>query len=167
MVFLMTIGALGTSLACLLFALITPAQSFWMRGFPGAILSVLGADFVFAGGTIYISHVVKQDEQSLAGGLFQTMTQIGSSVGVTVTTVIFNRITESYATESNPSPDPVLASYHAAQWCTFGFGVLAAALSIVFFRGVGVVGKHTKKRPAQRRSVRRQNPNDSQTTICA
>jgi hypothetical protein len=72
------IGTLGSSLACLLFAVIIPSAPYWAFGFPGAIVSVLGADFVFAAGTLYVAQVVEPQEQSLAGGLFQTMTQVSN-----------------------------------------------------------------------------------------
>lgn len=37
---------------------------------------VFGADFVYAAGTIFVAKIVLPHEQSLAGGLFQTMTQV-------------------------------------------------------------------------------------------
>ncbi|KAG5720143.1 hypothetical protein E4T56_gene555, partial [Termitomyces sp. T112] len=91
-VVLLTVGTLGTSLACLLFAIINPNATYWAYGFPSAVITVFGADFVFASGTLFIAKVAEPHEQSLAGALFQTMTQLGTSLGVTVTTVIFNRV---------------------------------------------------------------------------
>ncbi|KAF8066838.1 putative efflux transporter [Lyophyllum atratum] len=143
--YLITIGTIGTSIAGLLFALINPNATYWAFGFPGAIVAVIGADFVFSAGTLFIAKVAEPHEQSLAGGLFQTMTQLGTSLGVTVTTVIFNRVTsQKAASDITPSPIPTLDSYRAAQWGSFAFGVLATLLAIVFFRGVGIVG-HRKK----------------------
>ena len=39
-------------------------------------MSVFGADFVFASGTLFVAKVSLPHEQSLAGALFQTMTQV-------------------------------------------------------------------------------------------
>lgn len=69
-------GTALTSIASLLFALIDPNAVYWAFGFPAAVLSVIGADFVFAAGTIFIAKVSLPHEQSLAGALFQTMTQV-------------------------------------------------------------------------------------------
>ena len=69
-------GTLGSSLACLLFALNTPSAPYWAFGFPSAIMFGLGPDFVYAAGTLYVASIVELGEQSLAGGLFQTMTQV-------------------------------------------------------------------------------------------
>jgi hypothetical protein len=41
------------------------------------VCSVVGADFLFASGTMFVSESVSPHEQSVAGGVFQTMTQVG------------------------------------------------------------------------------------------
>lgn len=37
----------------------------------------MGADFVFSAGTLFIARVALPHEQSVAGALFNTMTQVG------------------------------------------------------------------------------------------
>jgi hypothetical protein len=69
---------LFTSGASLLFALINPSAPYWAFGFPAAIFSVVGADFVFAAGSIFVAKVALPHEQSLAGGVFQTMGQVNN-----------------------------------------------------------------------------------------
>ena len=64
------------SVAALLFGLIDPNAPYWAFGFPAAITSVFGADFVFAAGTLFIAKISKPHEQSVSGGLFQTMIQV-------------------------------------------------------------------------------------------
>jgi hypothetical protein len=39
-------------------------------------VSVFGADFVFSAGILFVAKVCEPEEQSLAGGLFQTLTQV-------------------------------------------------------------------------------------------
>lgn len=70
-------GTLITGCACVLFALINPSATYWAFGFPSTVMVVFGADFVFSAGTIFVAKIVFPHEQSLAGGLFQTMTQVG------------------------------------------------------------------------------------------
>ena len=70
------IGTVLTGTASLLFALIDPASPYWAFGFPAAVVSVFGADFVFASGTIFVAKIALPHEQSLAGALFNTMTQV-------------------------------------------------------------------------------------------
>lgn len=106
-------------------------------GFPSAIFSVFGADFVFASGTLFIARIVDPHEQSLAGGLFNTMLQVknlstltlfaflinqqlGTALGITVTTIIFNRVKRMQ--QDHKEGD--LHAYQAAQWGAFAFGIL-------------------------------------------
>lgn len=69
-------GTMATGAGCLLFALINPSASYWAFGFPAAVLTVFGADFIFASGTLFVARVALPHEQSLAGGVFQTVTQV-------------------------------------------------------------------------------------------
>ena len=69
-------GMALTGVSNLLFAVINPNAVYWAFGFPAAILSVFGADFVFAAGTLFVAKVCLPHEQSVGGALFQTMTQV-------------------------------------------------------------------------------------------
>ncbi|KAF8992533.1 major facilitator superfamily domain-containing protein [Cyathus striatus] len=147
MIYLMVIGTIGSSAACLLFAVIKENATYWAFGFPSTTISVIGADFVFSAGTLFIAKVALPHEQSVAGALFQTMTQLGTAVGITVSTVVFNRVTIKNGGVM------VLASYQAAQWTCFAFGCIAIILALLSFRGVGVVGHHQEKSPDPERTA--------------
>lgn len=69
-------GTLGTAGACILFAVIDPKATYWAFGFPATIISVMGVDFVFTSGTLYVAKISLPHEQSLSAALFQTMTQV-------------------------------------------------------------------------------------------
>ncbi|KAF8887856.1 major facilitator superfamily domain-containing protein [Gymnopilus junonius] len=137
-IFLVGVGAFATATACLLFAVIIPKTTYWAFAFNASYISVFGADFVFSSGTLFIAKFALPHEQSVAGALFNTMTQLGTAVGVTVTTVVFNRVSERI-----PSNEDNIRAYHAAQWTAFTFGIIATLLGLIFFRGVGVVGTKT------------------------
>ncbi|KAF5359653.1 hypothetical protein D9756_002891 [Leucocoprinus leucothites] len=137
-------GTLGTASACILFALINPNATYWAFGFPATVLSVIGVDFVFSSGTLYIAKISLPHEQSLAAALFSTMTQLGTSAGVTISTVVFNRVSSSLREgEDN------IRSYRSAQWTCFAFAALGSLLSLVVFRGVGAPGDRKDKTPPQ------------------
>ncbi|KAF8992531.1 major facilitator superfamily domain-containing protein [Cyathus striatus] len=138
-IILMIIGTLGTSAACILFSLIDENATYWAFGLPATIISVLGADFVFAGGTLFIAKVSLPHELSVAGALFQTMIQVGTAVGITVSTVVFNRVTKHNGGEIS------LRSYRAAQWTCFAFGCIAITLAALSFRGCSVVYPYVMK----------------------
>ncbi|KAF8627585.1 hypothetical protein AX17_006158 [Amanita inopinata Kibby_2008] len=180
-------GTLVTGCAPLFFAVINPRAPYWAFGFPSAICSVFGADFVFAAGTLYIAKIVKDDEQSLSGALFQTMNQIGTAIGVIVTTIVFDRVIVQDSRrlgvilnddQSNAPREAQLWSYRAAQWTAFAFGMIATVFVVIWFRGAGVIGEtgdaHGAPAPESDRASRRSTttmssmptiPSPSQTYI--
>lgn len=86
------LGTLVTGFACVLFALIDPSATYWAFGFPSTCMVVFGADFVYAAGTIFVAKIVLPHEQSVAGGLFQTMTQVSSETSIVSCQVIIGSI---------------------------------------------------------------------------
>jgi len=153
-VYLMLLGTSLTASANVFFAVVRPSQTYWAYGLPSAILSVFGADFVFSAGTLFIAKVALPHEQSVAGALFQTMTQLGTSFGLAITTLVFDRVrrmqsadegvTVGNGFDSLAPPRAQLLAYRAAEWGGFGFGI-AATLLCFFLRGVGIVGNQNKE----------------------
>jgi hypothetical protein len=82
--YLAAMGTVLTGCANIYFAVIDPRESYWATSFPSASLVVPGADFTFASGTMFISKVSLPGEQTVAGGLFQAMTQIGFAISLSV-----------------------------------------------------------------------------------
>ncbi|KAI9464426.1 efflux transporter [Lactarius psammicola] len=148
----MYIVATGTFLigcADVLFAVIDPSAPYLAFGFPAACIVVQGADFTFASGTLFIAKVSLPHEQSVAGALFQTMTQIGSAIGVSVSTIVFNSVLRMQSSRLGVAADAEgdnallpaqLKAYKAAMWTGFAFSMLCMMLC-VFLRGAGIVGQ--------------------------
>jgi hypothetical protein len=138
------VGTLSTSAAVLLFNLSKPSMSYWPLEFPAIWLSVLGVDLVFSAGSLFIAKFALSHEQSMAGALFTTMIQVtfflttsdnrqsineylfffsqkklGISFGITVTTVVFDKV--ALAT---PTGADMIASYHYATWTSGAFGLI-------------------------------------------
>ncbi|KAI0767927.1 major facilitator superfamily domain-containing protein [Irpex lacteus] len=156
-VFLIVLGTICTACCGLLFAVINPASTYWAFGFPAAIVVVVGGDFVFAAGTLFVAKISLPHEQSLTGALFQTMTQLGASFGLAITTIVFNSTllrqsarqgVRANMSGTNAPKDAQLEAYKAAMWTAFAFGMFGALLAAVFLRSVGVVG-HSKQDDAR------------------
>ncbi|KAK0430501.1 efflux transporter [Armillaria borealis] len=139
-VWILASGTIITACAAIFFAEINPDATYWAYGFPSAIFSVFGADFVFAAGSIFVARIVEPHEQSLSGALFQTMYQIGTALGVTVSTIVFNRVVAQDSlnmgvvvdnANSNAPQEALLNGYKAAEWTAFAFG--AIGLSFICF----------------------------------
>ncbi|KAF7978435.1 hypothetical protein HWV62_614 [Athelia sp. TMB] len=125
---LLVAGTACTGGACLLFAVIDPAVSYWAFGFPAAVLSVWGSDFIFSCGTIFVARSALPDEQSVSGGMFVTITQFGTALGLAVTTTIKNEVIASQSAKLGVSPNDAtshasLDGFRAAQWGGFAFSM--------------------------------------------
>ncbi len=95
--YLICLGALGTALANLLWAVMPADTTYFTYQFFGMILCVFGADFCIAPNMIYMSKLVHQSEQSTSGALFQVMTQIGGTFGTTICTIVYTTVTRERA----------------------------------------------------------------------
>ncbi|KAI0668012.1 efflux transporter [Trametes maxima] len=157
LVFLITTGLLFTGIANLLFGVIDPAAPFWTFGFPAAVVSVFGADFVFATGTLFVAKVCLPHEQSVGGALFSTLTQLGTAFGTAVSTIVFDASLEREARVMGAEVEAArggmnapkaaqLFAYKDAMWAGAAFGFFGAILAVVFLRGVGVVGHRKAKK---------------------
>ncbi|KAG1736563.1 major facilitator superfamily domain-containing protein [Suillus lakei] len=142
-------GTLFSAVACILFAVINPSTTYWAFGFPSTVLSVCGADFVFASGTIFIAKTVSPHEQSVAGALLQTMVQLGTAFGLTISTIVFDSTVKQKSAQqgvtlnsqmTNAPASANLSGYRAAQWTAASWCLFASLLGLVFLRSVGVVG---------------------------
>jgi hypothetical protein len=150
-------GTLCTGCATLFFALSPPATSdaYWSSGFPSAILAVIGTDFVFTAGTLFVAKLARPEEQSLAGGVFQTMTQLGTSFGLTVSTIVFDRVSRENQNAGDAGRAQV-KGYEAAQWTCFAFGMAATVIAVLCLRGVGVVGHPPAQKGVQEKKEKRE-----------
>ncbi|KAG8819832.1 hypothetical protein FRC19_009491 [Serendipita sp. 401] len=155
--YLIGIGTLATSMACLLLAIIDPSASYFRYAFIAHLISVFGADFTFAVGTIFVAKVALPSEQSLAGALLQTLTMLGTAFGLSISTITQTAGAQAEARRRGLVIDVghetameipgvvILKGYRVAQWTCFGFGMLAFATAVVFLHGIGVVGAKKKR----------------------
>lgn len=108
---------------------------------------------IFAGGSLFVAKVALPHEQSLAGGVFNTVTQIGTSIGLALTSVVLDRTITSKAhslgadvpaggaAASNAPKEALLAGYKAAQWFNFAFVMVGLVFVMLFMRGMGIIAK--------------------------
>ncbi|KAG8904217.1 hypothetical protein FRB99_002081 [Tulasnella sp. 403] len=179
---LLMIGCAATGTACLLFAIINTKATFWAFGFPSATLVVFGADFVFATGSIFVAKVALPEEQSLAGGVFNTLMQVGGAVGLALTSVVADKVTQResrkvgidfdprFPEAAPPPPEALLKGYRAAQWTDFAFCMVALIIVVVFLHDIGTVGqsgKPTAVEGSEEKEARQHAPPSRQSTDCS
>ncbi|POY70297.1 hypothetical protein BMF94_6696 [Rhodotorula taiwanensis] len=151
--FLIAVGALGTGLAPLLFAVQNYTDPYWQWQFPAMILSVFGADFIFACGILYVSQVAGPGHQALAGSIFNMSTQIGTAFGLAIDTIVQDRVTKREVEKLGLTYDPnarntpleaVHLGLNAAFYTSAGFAFLAALIAATCLFGIGKVGHREK-----------------------
>ncbi|KAJ1307526.1 hypothetical protein OPQ81_001624 [Rhizoctonia solani] len=137
---LIAFGCFFTALASLLFAVIIPSVTYWAFGFTAATVVVFGADFMFATGSLFVAKIALPHEQSLAGGIFNTVNQLGTAFGLAIASVVNDSVRRRTLRESGDELGSLLRGYRAAFWTCFGFGATALVLTLIFLRGIGIVG---------------------------
>jgi hypothetical protein len=89
---LMGIAASSYTLAYLLYAINKTSWPYWACLFTGQIFSVVGVDLQFNVVNMYVMSSLSKEQQSVAGGFFQMTTRLCSTVGLGITTAIFDSV---------------------------------------------------------------------------
>jgi MFS family permease len=121
------IGALGSQL---LLALLPLGGNYWAWIFPATILSTLGIDLSTILMTVFISNAFPIAQQGLAGGVINSVLQLGVALCLGLTDIIQSATVEEVGLGK---------SYKN----TFWFGVGAGAVSLVLMAAWGRVPKAT------------------------
>jgi MFS family permease len=99
---------------------------------------------LFTVSNLVISDAFPPEVQSLAGGVFNEVSQFGNSVGLAITAAIAASITDhrSAAEEEEERAEVALMEgYRAAFWTIFAGTVVVVAVSALGLRHGGFVGK--------------------------
>lgn len=161
---LVVVSAFITMTASPIMATIDVHQSYWRAAFWGLLLSPVNPDGIsasappltimgtrglriadiddvvlFTASNLVISNAYPADVQSLAGGVFNEVCQLGNSVGLAVTAAIASSVT-AHSTSSDPT-DALLQGYRAAFWTIFAATVVVLPVSYFGLAKSGLVGK--------------------------
>ncbi|KAK1756632.1 major facilitator superfamily domain-containing protein [Echria macrotheca] len=135
---------LPTSLLCagapLLMALNRPEWPYWYAAFPAQVLQPMSADVLFSVGLIVVSEVFSDDTQSLAGAVFNTAGQFGTSIGLALIGIVSETFTQRSRHPDKTSPEALLDGYRAAFWTAFGWMLMIGVVALVSLRKVDRVG---------------------------
>ncbi|KAI9657955.1 MAG: hypothetical protein M1821_002612 [Bathelium mastoideum] len=92
---LMYIGSAAYTVSFMLMAVNRRSDSYWAFFFPALILDVVGADLEFNVANMYVLSSLPPDQQSIAGGLFQTVTKLCMTLGYGIATALFNGVSKN------------------------------------------------------------------------
>lgn len=123
----------------LLLAVMRKGAVYWEFEFPAITLVPVATDVLYTISQLVITAEFEENTQALAGGVFNTVAQIGKSVGIALAAVVAGSVTTK-ATSYSSHEDSLLKGYRAAWW--FTFAATAACILVTFggLRGLGKVG---------------------------
>lgn len=126
--------------APLLMANINPGWPYWYDAFFAQLLTPLSIDVLFTVGLLIVSATFPTKTQALAGAVFNTVAQVGTSIGLTVLAVISSTVTKEHI-EGQSATRAIMSGYRASFWTLFAMMVTAVLVGAVGLRKLGRVGE--------------------------
>jgi MFS family permease len=103
----------------------------------------VSSDVLFTVGLLVISAVFPARTQALGGAVFNTCAQLGTSIGLTVTSVIADSRTAASNEIDKTSANALMAGYRAVFWALFAWMVCVCLVGAGGLRNMGKIGmKH-------------------------
>jgi hypothetical protein len=93
---------------------------------------------------IFVSKLALPEEQSVAGALFQTLVQLGGSLGLALTTLINTVFTNKSLASGATDAEARLKGLQMAFWLGSAFAWFSMVVAMVTLRGMGAVGAKGK-----------------------
>jgi hypothetical protein len=121
-------------------AFVSPHWPYWYAAFPAQLLAPVACDILFTIGLLVVSEEFPAHMQGLAGAVFNTVAQFGTSIGLTVIAVVAAAVTNSELDQGKERSDELLSGYRAGFWVQFAWMGLACLIGAFGLRKMGSVG---------------------------
>ncbi|KAK5736800.1 hypothetical protein LTR17_007125 [Elasticomyces elasticus] len=133
---IMLVAKLSYTGSFLLIAFNKTDSSYWTFFFPSFILLVMGADLEFNVANMYVMSSMPPSQQSIAGGIFQTVSKLCTTLGFGIATAIFTSVQRkpTLAKYWDPTTQPYTATFWFAVACSL------LGLALVPFLTLGTQG---------------------------
>jgi len=134
---LVLVSASITAVSPLLMAIVKPEWSYWTCAFIATACTPICADVLFTVANLLITSVFPPQTHGLAGGVFNTISNIGNSVGLAITAVVASSVTLN---EKGPHVETLMDGYRVTFWLCFAANVLVLGVVAFGLRKIGQVG---------------------------
>jgi Na+/melibiose symporter-like transporter len=139
---IMNITTVISAISPLIMALVNPSWTYWRCAFIAICFNSIAADSLFTVSNILIVDLFPPETQGLAGGVFNTVSQIGKSFGLTFVELIANVVIDKKAPAAERyEPEGLMVGYRASFWFLFAANIISLGVGAVGLRKVGKVGK--------------------------
>jgi predicted ABC-type sugar transport system permease subunit len=95
-------------------SIIQPQWSYWLCAAIATFLNPVGVDALFTVSNLVIVSVFPSKTQALAGGVFNTVAQIGESIGLATSAVVASSVTAHSRYEHKEMPPALMNGFRAA-----------------------------------------------------
>lgn len=95
---------------------------------------------IFTVANLIIADSFSPKTQGLAGAVFNTIAQFGTSIGLTTFAIIAASVTDGSSYKNKSSPEALMVGYRAVFWTCFGLLLAAIGIGAWGLRRVGKVG---------------------------
>ena len=137
---LVSISSILCAGAPLLMALANPSLPYWYNPFFAQLLQPVSGDILFTVGLIIVSDVFPQHTQALAGGVFNTASQFGNSLGLAIMQVVSTVTIAGSGSATSEPVDALLSGYRNSFWTMFALMASCACFGALGLRKTGKVG---------------------------
>lgn len=127
-------------LSPLLVAIMKVHAQYWEYAFPAIALNAIGPDVLFTVSNLVITSAFPEKTQALAGGVFNTVANIGKSVGLALSAVIASSITSQSSYPDKHGPNALMEGYRAAFWFILAITATTLVVSLWGLRNIGKIG---------------------------
>ncbi|OHE92091.1 integral membrane protein [Colletotrichum orchidophilum] len=134
---------IAVALACLsplLMAIADPAWSYWICVFWAMFMNAIGADTLFTISNLLITSLFPARKQAVAGGVYNTIAQIGKSVGLASSGAVASAVSARSSLAEKESPIALLEGYRAAFWYCFTLHGVTLFVTVWGLRKIDKVG---------------------------
>ncbi|KAI2636182.1 MFS general substrate transporter [Xylaria nigripes] len=138
-------GAIALSaITPLLMALVNVKLTYWAMVFPATFLSPIAADAVLVIANLSITSIFPPEAHGLAGGVTNTVAQVGAAFGLNLTAILATAVTQGSHYADKDSSAALLVGYRASFWASFGATTVMLIIVALGMRKIGKVGGSKK-----------------------
>ena len=121
-------------------AFTSPSWNYWIAMFPAMCLIPLSSDLLFNVANLVITSSFSSSDQTLAGGVFSTVSQLGSSIGLAVTGALASSRSASVSKTGATASQVQLEGIRAAFFTCVAAAIISSLISTIGLRKSGKVG---------------------------
>ncbi|KAH7328302.1 major facilitator superfamily domain-containing protein [Stachybotrys elegans] len=134
---LVAIGSLAYVAGSVLLSQQEADSFYWAFAFPSLVVTVIGADFHFNVANMYVMTSLPSHQQSLAGGIFNMLVRLSTTIGIGISTAVYSSIQATQGAQGDE-----FTAYRGAFYVSVGIASLAC-LFLPFLR-LGTQGNSPK-----------------------